>query len=245
LQIVKTGILLTLTCFALVSCVEEQSDPNQPCMDATAHLDACGQSTEAVFAGGCDVALAQDLLAVDCLGLENKGKSDIIANLLCRAGFYRSCAVPACENAMPEDFHEWGNCSDLVQVEGCGACDFYRCREETSVGLCGGDGYYLGFGYEYCRRYRQVTEPHFSPEGQIWSAQTRRCLMETLDAEIPDGPNCDGLIQAGYASHPSCYLGTGFCDLPALDWVRIVNTIDFDDLDFELMSEVIRECTGN
>ena len=212
---------------------------------ATEHLEACGQNTDAVFADGCDEALAEELLRVDCVGLENPGKSDVVADLLCRAGFYRSCKVPVCADALPEDFHDWGNCEDLIDADGCAACDFYRCREETSVGMCGGDGYYLGFGYEYCRRYRQVTEPHMSPQGQVWSANTRRCLMETLDAEIPDSQDCRALIQAGYASHPNCYLGTGFCELPVLDWARIVNTIDLQDIDFALMAEVARDCSAN
>lgn len=226
---------------AVTACSVDASD-DDPCQAASEHIAACeGTSPQPLDA--CDPVAAASLLDTPCEELAGAPKSDAIGSLLCSLGLLRHCEVPTCEEALPLD-HDFSDmrCADLSELDGCAACDYYRCREAQSAGQCGEDGYYLGFGHQYCLRYRQVTEPKMSEIGQQWSARTRRCLMEILDADIEDTADCEALEEAGYDSHLDCYSGSGFCDLSLSDRTRLFQTIDPEDRDFDLMGQILGEC---
>lgn len=129
---------------------------------------------------------------------------------------------------LPEStFAESSECAaGALGYEGCGACEYYACREAEAQ--CGEDGYLMGFAHKYCNRYRLVTEQRISSAGQTWFRRVRRCLIEELEASA--ATTCEEIERAGLGSHPLCYAETGFCDLPVADWVGVLNTVDPGDL---------------
>lgn len=225
-----------------LACAVADAEPEPDlCEAAGAHVAACVGGPSAIPVD-CDRDAAAELLELSCEVLDD-GKADAFAGVLCDIGLLRHCRVPTCEAALPPD-HDFQSeaCADLVSLEGCAACDYYRCRDAQAAGQCGDDGYYLGFGYRYCLRYAQVTEPRMSDEGQAWSAANRACLIESLEANVPDSDDCHALIDAGYGTHAGCYRETGFCNLSLPDIQRVVNAIDVLDVDLRQTLEVALAC---
>ncbi|MFT5358804.1 MAG: hypothetical protein ACI9KE_006045 [Polyangiales bacterium] len=212
------------------------------CDEAQAHVNGCfGDSTPPLSADSCDVSEAETLLSQSCedlsLGLGDR-KSDLFNGRLaafgCRIGLYRFCEVPMCDAAADEPLSELpvssyvdaSECAAALSYEGCGACEYYACREAEAQ--CGDDGYLIAFAEKYCERYRLVTEQRISLAGQAWLRRVRRCLVEELEAS--GAATCEDIERSGFDSHPLCYTETGFCDLSAGDWVGVLNTIDPGDL---------------
>ena len=253
----KTAVFLLLASLVVTTgCVDVNPAPNEAnhvveptlCDEAVAHMAECSGLEDvfggepALFTDVCDEELATNILNLDCATVRDASKSDVAGAFLCNAGLLRYCEVPACETALPADFEEWGECEELIYAEGCASCDYYRCREASSVAMCGEDGYFLDFGYRYCLRFKQVTEPRMSDEGMIWSARTRRCLMEVLETAIDDTLVCEDVKTEAYDSHPACYSESGFCELPASDWWKVISTVDFADTDVALGMEIGADC---
>lgn len=232
---------LAATLVAFGCSVSEPTAERDVCLEVSEHVAAC-TGTPSPAPADCDAEAAAELLDQSCQEID-AGKADIFADALCAVGLLRHCPVPECSDALPasHDFTD-DDCAALIELEGCAACDYYRCREAQSVGQCGNDGYYQGFGARYCVRYAQTTEPKMTPEGQLWSASSRRCLIESLDANVVDSPVCEALVEAGYATHAACYRETRFCDLPLSDVRRVVSTIDVEDVDLREALEVGLDC---
>ncbi len=221
--------------------VEVDSSTEDICDQVAEHVAEC-VGTASPTPEDCDRGAADELLELPCGSIE-EGKADFLADVLCAVGLLRHCPTPACIEALP-DAHDFSSddCASLIELEGCAACDYYRCREAQSVGACDTDGYYIGFGYKYCVRYAEMTEPRMSTEGQAWSASSRRCLLESLEANVEDTDDCEALIDAGYDTHAACYRETDFCDLSLSDVHRVVSTIDIDDADLSQALAVSLEC---
>jgi len=57
------------------------------------------------------------------------------------------------------------------------------------------------------------------------------CLQKALVPLLKNCNNtCEILKQTAFASHPTCYIDAGVCDLSALDWVNILNIIGVNGL---------------
>lgn len=232
-------------------------DLADPCQAAIDHLAACDADVAAEVGDACDAAVARTILDLDCAALAdaNDPKSDgfraSVARFSCDAGLYRHCQVPVCAADADEALltpasapapapEGASDCAvDALAYEGCGACEYYACREREAN--CGPEGYLLKFGYRYCNRYRLAAEQHASPAGQAWLRNIRRCLIEVIDRDVRGG-NCESMWQRGFDSHPECYTSTGICDLPISDWLLTINTIDPGDLDFKLMLLTGNQC---
>lgn len=215
-------------------CADPASD--DICQQARDHASACLGVD--IAATTCDATEAADLLAQDCVAL-NDGKADIFANGLCRLGFLAACTVPACPDPAPALV-----CADYINREDCSQCEYYRCREAQADTACGPTGYYLDFAYDYCQRYQAVTAPLMSPAGQVFLHDIRRCLMTVMEAEIPLTSSCAAVKQAGFDSHPRCYIDAGFCQLPVADWVRVLATISPSDFSFRQILTTAISCLG-
>lgn len=246
-----------LLCVALLlGCGDPADTPpaDSPCQAAADHLATCDGSDPVPVVDDCDPAQARAILDADCAAIGG-GLSDTKADATgfrgwgCRIGLYRYCDVDRCEaeadeaNFEPLAAPEEGSAclQEALEFRGCGACVYYTCREATAN--CGEDGYLMRFAHAYCMRYRQVAEPNFSPAGQRWLRDVRRCLVESLDANAP-GDDCDTLETEGFASHPGCYLSTGFCDLPFRDWLGVLNTIDYRDTPLRQVLVTGIQCLG-
>ena len=218
------ALVLVLACLTAISgCADADADAAR-CEAARAHLQQC-LGVE-VPAGACDAAAADTTLAQDCASLADPGKADLFGPALCSLGVLSACHVPACPATPPT------TCAEAISRDDCTQCDYYLCREAAAPVACGPDGYYLGFGHAYCLRYLEVTASRVSAAGQRFLHDVRPCLMNVAEAEIPTTASCADAEQAGFASHPRCYLMNGFCDLPLTDWLWILATIAPADLSF-------------
>lgn len=234
----------------LLGCADGAAPGTDPCQAAADHIASCtGQSAPA--ASGCDPAQAEAALALSCDELDGAigdDKADSfnarLADFSCGLGLYRYCPPVTCDAAAdeaagfltaPSPIPDGASaCAGAaLTFQGCGACEYYTCREATA--RCGPDGYLMRFAHHYCERYRLVSEPHASPAARRFLERVRRCLVTTFDAEVPEGTACETMRARGFASHPGCYVETGFCELSIADWLLVLNTIDHGDTDFEQM----------
>lgn len=241
------GILL-----ALGAC---SATEGEQCQEAQEHLVEClGAAPEGAIT--CEPADAEQILSLSCdelkLKLTNR-KGDFwdegLAGIGCTFGLYHLCEQPECvatedepevaelNTELPEDASDCAKAA--IEYEGCGACEYYECREASAQ--CGPDGYLLNFAYRYCERYRLVSEPQASAAGQAWLKRVRRCLITSLDA-ANQGDSCEDISTDGFGSHSECYAATGFCDLPITDWALVMNTIDPQDLQIKEMMATSHSC---
>ena len=240
---ISLGIVFQLC--VMLSCVEPL-DQQTDCERATEHLQNCfgGVATKTSCETEEAINEANMIMSMTCDELTLQvadTKSDIgsaIATQSCKWGLYQFCDTPQCSSQEDEP-EPWlpsphidspSICArEALQYEGCGACQYYTCREEEAQ--CGPDGYLMYYAYRYCNRFRLVTEPKVSEEGKLWLRKIRRCLITTLDQAEP-GTDCQSISDNGFGSHPGCYVDTGFCSLPVSDWIAVLNTIDTFDFNF-------------
>ena len=111
--------------------------------------------------------------------------------------------------------------------------DYYRCLDTTLVGGegCGPEGYPLGFGAKYADRSFEETWYTLGPEGQAFFLAVSPCLQARLHDDLRADATCDEVWSAGFATHASCYVDSGFCTLPAADLVVIASMFDADVVD--------------
>lgn len=224
---------LTIAVACLGACAAEPTDDR--CAAARAHLADCFGVEPA--GATCDPVAADAVLATSCAALVEPGKDDRASPALCRLGVLSRCPVPACTVDAPAR-----TCADYIEREDCAQCDYYLCRDAEAATACGADGYYRGFGYAYCERYLEVTTARLSPAGQRFAHDVRRCLMQAMEATIPVDAACPDVQAAAYASHPDCYVASGFCELPWRDWVAIAATIRPADASFREMIDTALRC---
>jgi hypothetical protein len=108
-------------------------------------------------------------------------------------------------------------CADRI-----GNCDYYECRE--SLQNCGSKGYLLRFGYHYCSKFMGGVRPRMTAQGAAWMATVARCLQEKVE-QIPLATSCEVTADEAIASHPDCYVDTGYCELTDGDKFRVAKTI--------------------
>lgn len=234
----------------------EQAATADLCSAAGAYLEACGATPSAAFSAQCTDELADALLSMGCGeladALEAEGLIPPVAQpsntsptlapgytpswpgsaLSCALGFSFACPVPECtleeDIAPPADGEA---CIEWMRYKGCGACEYYRCREAQSQ--CGDEGYLLGYVGPYCDRFSRVTEEKASPAAAAWLEEVRACLVTTLDNATDASSSCEEIEEVGIASHATCYVQAGFCELSLADWFQIVHTIDPGDVPFQ------------
>jgi hypothetical protein len=115
-----------------------------------------------------------------------------------------------------------------VTIDGC---DFYSCRDQ--IAKCGADGYYLGYGYKYCKLFNEETFPKMSEKGRIWLSQVRQCLQSQLLNELPESSSCKDAQKFAISSHSDCYAppdnqSLSFCNLDFQDKLNVYRTLDGD-----------------
>ena len=242
-------VALAALLLAAPACAADSSSAvADPCQAAADHLAAChGQPAAPV--SECDEDQARAVLTRSCdqLGVAlDDTKADSwdasLAGFGCSLGLYRYCPEVACDAAADErDFvtapspapEGLSACAvAALEHQGCGACDYYRCREATA--RCGPEGYLTRFALRYCERYRLVSEPEASPAARAFLERVRRCLIVRFDQGV-DRESCDAMQQRGFESHPPCYVEAGFCDLAVSDWLLVLATIDAGDASFSQM----------
>lgn len=131
------------------------------------------------------------------------------------------------------------DCSKLV-----GTCEYYLCREQEKS--CGANGYFLGFGYQYCSDSLKRLIHEVSPIGKKWLKTTATCLHEQLE-EIPNQYTCAEFKKTAIASHDKCYSEVSFCSLEFTDITKIIKMIFPALTETGVMTEgmqVLAHCAG-
>lgn len=101
------------------------------------------------------------------------------------------------------------------------SCDFYSCVEKEMP--CGKDGYFIGFGDRFCRRFDNILDK-LSPEGKTWFFNARQCLTGKILSRNKYN-NCQEIEEKSYNDHKPCYMDTGYCDLTSSDKFQIMKVI--------------------
>jgi hypothetical protein len=128
-------------------------------------------------------------------------------------------------------------CADRI-----GHCDYYLCRE--SVESCGDNGYFLHFGYPYCEELMTDVRPKMSEKAADWMSRAAACLQERVEA-MPLTHSCEDMASLAIATHPDCYVSTGFCELKFSDKLLIAEKIWKSLIDPRIdrvMMEILDRC---
>lgn len=216
-----TALAISLLAAVAACTTQTPIESLNTCEEAAARFEAC---TERLGEEGFS-PLECEALVSDVTLLCDSDKADGLGDWMCDAGILSFCATPQCDAPAVVSGDA---CEQYISAEGCASCDYYLCKEGAEKS-CGSDGYYVGFGHKYCERLTLIAGPQMSAEGQLWSAATRECLMLALESESSPADSCEEIKEIAYASHPSCYLNSGFCELPLSDMWKVVMTIDPDD----------------
>lgn len=141
-------------------------------------------------------------------------------------------------------YHNWiaqknlpSNCSDLI-----GSCDYYLCRETQKN--CNSNGYFLGFGYQYCSESTVNLIQKVSPIGQEWLKTVATCLQEKMES-ISSDLTCSKIKKEAIRSHNSCYSKISFCSMPAKDIFLILKMISPELTNLAILREgmeVLGQC---
>lgn len=109
-------------------------------------------------------------------------------------------------------------------------CEFYAICLEARY-QCGPQGYPLGFGERYCQAFA-AARPRMSAAGQEWATKTMLCLQKALVpiASQASPTTCEKIKQVAYASHPGCYIQSGYCTLARSDLAIISDTVEPKDV---------------
>jgi hypothetical protein len=123
-----------------------------------------------------------------------------------------------------------------------GNCEYYRCRE--SIQPCGEDGYFIHFGYRYCKQFFTELSPNVSEREQQWLERVGACLQRKVD-EIPIYQSCSNTEDAAIYSHTECYVQTGFCAMPYSLRFRLLGIV-YEELKdkrmIETLMNIIKRC---
>lgn len=118
-------------------------------------------------------------------------------------------------------------------------CDFYKCLEEKYS--CGSEGYPLGYGFKYCKRFSSFNTPSndnvfgldLSSKGVQWRDHTLRCLQGELVSTIYEVTqnSCSTVKSIGFGTHAKCYTSgpVSICSLPVKDWAAIMTMVKAQD----------------
>ncbi len=136
---------------------------------------------------------------------------------------WRACPL-ALPSGPPEEADAWYRCVDGHLQGGAG---------------CGPDGYLLGFGGKYARKYMLEVRPNLSEAGQAFLDHNLTCLEEALSAGMEAEPRCEDVSTLGFASHVPCYVESGFCELPLDDVLLIATAVEPEDQGLPEQAEAV------
>lgn len=123
-------------------------------------------------------------------------------------------------------------------------CHFYLCQETKKN--CGPNGYLIDYGYKFCHKYWVEQTQNYRPKTQVWIAKVRLCLQERL-ASMPSEASCRETSDEAFRQHVPCYIETGFCRLPVLERMKVIDTMKSSLFRPEILSaglNVILNCSN-
>ncbi|KAH7707281.1 Protein W01A8.8 [Aphelenchoides avenae] len=128
-----------------------------------------------------------------------------------------------------------------ASASNCTGCNEYKCLDDEKH--CGPEGYPLGFGYKYCRRFKEPTVYNlYDAKGKQFIDCTRQCLIGLVEQYDEQEPNatCDSLKSYAWKTHEKCYLVCDFCDICRTNKKALYKTYDFKDFfSVEALKQVV------
>ncbi len=116
------------------------------------------------------------------------------------------------------------------------SCDFYSSLEEQLK--CHNESpYLLNYGMKYCNKF-QARKNVWNGKLKQWVGPTTLCLQEELIRTPSYLKPCTMMADTAYASHPTCYMKTGFCDFEYSDKQRVMNVVAWADIQGDLGQSV-------
>ncbi|OQW50386.1 MAG: hypothetical protein A4S09_00915 [Proteobacteria bacterium SG_bin7] len=106
-----------------------------------------------------------------------------------------------------------------------GNCNYYLEKEKDTgcfVKEQNPSDYLLNFGYRLCHIYHQKAKT-WNDERTAFVEKVGMCLQEEMEKILFNG-NCQDLEEKAYASHPGCYIRSGYCELNVVQKSSIVWT---------------------
>lgn len=125
---------------------------------------------------------------------------------------------------------------------------FYECADQwVNQGEgCGTEGYLLGYGAKYAKRFYNWTRPRMTSWGRPFIDGTLVCLQQNLQSEISVATSCDTIRAVAFGQHPDCYVENGFCEIGPWNATQVARTPDGNDLlskdGREQIQGVIEDC---
>lgn len=98
--------------------------------------------------------------------------------------------------------------------------------------------YYENYGDKYIKRFSDITKPTLSPAGQKWLEDALFNLQFELDEKLASPSREDYMIEHDngafrkfmFETHAKAYEDAGILYLPVMDKVKIMLSVDFDDI---------------
>lgn len=129
-------------------------------------------------------------------------------------------------------------CQDDCRNPPMKSCSFYRTCAESQL-HCGNEGYPLAYGEKNCNRFVKNLA-YFSPQGQDWIFKTMHCLQTAMVPVLQTCQStCASFQAAAFASHPSCYVNSGFCALECPDIVAVFMTVNTDLVSLASLKQIV------
>ncbi|KAK0644287.1 hypothetical protein B0T16DRAFT_513668 [Cercophora newfieldiana] len=129
-------------------------------------------------------------------------------------------------------------CQAMCKEPPLQSCAFYsECAEATL--RCGGGGYPLRYGRKNCLAF-QSDLAKYSAAGQTFIWNTMHCLQVALRDAINCDSTCGQVNDAAFDSHPTCYVNSGFCDLPPGDVWQLIKTVNMDLVGTQSIKQILQ-----
>lgn len=92
---------------------------------------------------------------------------------------------------------------------------------------CGLNGYLIGYGHHYCKRFTQKNIERFTPQGQLFLLKNAQCLQNKLEdfAKLNPSASCQEINDFAIQTHMNCYQQSGFCQLRNFDKLSVLAVI--------------------
>lgn len=124
------------------------------------------------------------------------------------------------------------------------SCDYYS--ELEAKFKCGPDGYVQTFANPYCRAYLKNNN-RFSSKAKIILRDIRYCLQKVLN-DNSSGMTCQELEKYGIASHETCYVANGYCDLQGSDLLNVYWIARYEAFNpeiWDMLTRVEYQCSSH
>ncbi len=117
-----------------------------------------------------------------------------------------------------------------------GEPNYYNERHTDAEGRLGEGNspeYYIKYGEKYYNEFKNI-KSYLSPEGAEWVDETAFLLHEAITDLLIENPeieeNNEAFREAAFETHAQAYIEGGILELPITDKMRILFTVDIEDL---------------